>query len=95
MLEKVLRYAGELEKLEVYKLSNEEYANFLVLESELTPSDFVLLDELQMCERWKQPVWTKDIWPKSITPDRTWRDSDSPTSLSASSQRRCASNPTQ
>ena len=70
MLEKLLRYAGELEKLETHELSNEEYANFMVLESELTPNDFVLLDELQWCQRWKQPVWTKDIWPKSLFPEK-------------------------
>lgn len=34
MLEKLLRYAGELEKLETHKLKKEEYANFMVLESE-------------------------------------------------------------
>lgn len=67
MLEKVLRYAGELEKLEAHILSDKEYAKFLVLENELTLNDFVLLDDLQMCERWKQPVWVNDIWPKSIT----------------------------
>lgn len=66
MLEKVLRYAEELEKLEAHILSDKEYTKFLVLENELTLNDFVLLDELQMCERWKQPVWTKYIWPKSI-----------------------------
>ena len=55
MLEKVLRYAEELEKLEAHILSDKEYTKFLVLENELTLNDFVLLDELQMCERWKQP----------------------------------------
>ena len=67
MLEKLLRYARQLEKLEAHKLSSQEYANFLVLESELTPNDFVLLDKLQWCQRRKQLVWTKDIWPKSMT----------------------------
>lgn len=43
MLEKLLRYARELEELETRKLSNEEYPNFMVLESELTLNDFVLL----------------------------------------------------
>ena len=66
MLEKLLRY-GELEKLEAHKLSDKEYSNFLLLESELTLNEFVLLDGLHMCERWKQPMWTKDIWPQSIT----------------------------
>lgn len=70
MLEKVLRYAGELEKLEAHKLSDKEYANFLVLESELTLNDFMLLDKLQWCQRWKPPVWTKDIWPKSLFPQK-------------------------
>lgn len=48
MLEKVLRYAGELEKLEAHILSDKEYTKFLVLENELTLNDFVLLDELQI-----------------------------------------------
>lgn len=67
MLEKVLRYAGELEKLEAHILSDNEYSQFMSLENELTLNDFALLDNLEMCERWKQPVWMNDIWPKSIT----------------------------
>lgn len=78
MLERVLRYAGELEKLEARKLSEEEYSNFLALENELTLDDFVLLDKLHSCERWKPPVWTKDMWPKSISKYEVARAGASP-----------------
>src|ERR671922_1678353 len=33
-------------------------------------SNFVLLDRLQWCQRWKQPEWTNDIWPKSLNKRR-------------------------